>query len=203
MALEAARQTQIAIQPDAPFVEVKNLTLESTLQLSLFASIETIVEIHLNASKIKSTDVYEFEVLSATTGEKCNSIRLCKGQWATSTASYPNTPELYIAHDPFLLQNLRELNPDWSGKLKNLSLSSMGAIGRFDSSEDKNEHYFVDPEVLEDLINLPSVALLSQNLAAAYRISSIASIVVPAVKSTVSNGKFSTRMEFTVIFTLN
>ena len=192
MAVEAARQLQTSKKPGALFLELQHLNFESGLELLLFPNADTIVELHLNASQRASTDVYDFEILSVTTEEQCSSTRHCAGEFSWTTdpsASPPSLRNLNIDHNPFLVQQLQQLLPEPSVKLTDLKLGAGGATGAFDNPID--EYYFLEPDFLDYIISLTSSFLLSQNLVAACRISSITSVVVPVERSPVPKASFT------------
>ena len=180
MALEAARQLRTSGELNARSVRLFDIRFENPLPLEPLRTIDSTIEMHLHARQTKAINRCQFEILSIASDDRSSSTRHCSGnfEWTKCPPEVPHPANLEITHDPSLLQKSKILGQNLFAKLKVLEIGPEGSTGQFDGLADHQEHFCIDPLVLNSILQLPAVSVLERNLPTISRISSIESLAV-------------------------
>lgn len=196
MALEAARQISSNSGFDADSLRISNVQFEQQLPLSIFPGGDAGLEIQLIARHMDGSDKIAFDIFSQSPAVEDSWTRHCFGNIETQTIAKSSVLNLQeILHDQTLLDQARTLEYSVGVGLHNLKLSLKGSSGEFERGPDDVKNYAVHPSILNSILQLPPMSLLSQNLPAEYRLSSIASITVPVLPLGSDCGRFATRVK--------
>ena len=197
MALEATRQLRTSSDCDTSYIYLCEVAFEKSLDLALFSNTDTSVETHFNAHQVDESDIFRFEIFSATAKNENRSIRHCSGTlgWNTSTLEESAFTSFVVNHDSVLLEKSRVLGQDLSPSISALELSSEGSTGTFEKSIEYHENYCMDPVTLDTILHLPSISLQGRNLPAIHRVLSIRSIkVCLAETQNLRHGRFAIKI---------
>jgi hypothetical protein len=190
MALEAARQLQILAQHNGSCLQLSEVILEHDFSLSYFKNNESAIELHLNASQI-DTDSFKFVITSWPTDESSSPIRHCSGILGWTNAQNPIAKPIDngITHDPVLLQRAEMAGMNLTEHISGLRVSSRGQTGSFDASK-RLDGYWINPRILNDILDLPSISVLGLKLPLLTRLASIRSVLAHTKASNSDSGLF-------------
>lgn len=115
-----------------------------------------------------------------------------KTQIAVESSAF-NLSDQY--HDQALMNLAQTLEPTISKSLSNLRLNSKGSSGRFKRKIANSESHAVDPLILNSILRLSPMSVVSQNILAEYRLSTLASLTISTPSHPSSYEHFATRVK--------
>ena len=197
MALEAASQLQTTFDEEASSLFLSDVSFIEDMPLSLFTSLDTIIELHLNARSIGEGSAFEFDITSFPTDESSPPTCHCKGKfgWNKDPCKASKITDFAVEHDPFLLERMYLLNSIDMGYFGGLKVSYKGSTGTFESSEELPD-FKLHPLVLESVLRMPSISALGSTLPLISKLSSIGLATFPTALDDVNSGLFAVKCDY-------
>ena len=197
MALEAASQMQIVRNSEATSLSLSDILFLDDMQLSLFTSPDTIIELHLNARSIGDGSTFEFDITSFATDESSLPVRHCIGKfaWSESPCKPPRLEDLAVEHNPLLLENMHLVCQSDIDCLKSIRVGSEASKGTFGFPEEPFPDFTIHPLVLNAVLQMPSISALTSILPSITRLSSIGLGVFPTRLPQFHSGLFAVQTD--------
>ena len=205
MASEANRQLSILHEWGSSSLTVHEFSFNKPLPMSDFKAADARLELQLVSSQNSDDSrIYSFDIFAATPGSEETWVRHCSGKFGRpfSISMIFLLPLLVIDHDHSLLVTALAHYPGINDYLTILKINQSGSVGKFSSSLNKVENYFIDPLILKAILDLPPISLLRSRLPARYRLSKIGSTTISGKTHESDEGNFAiaiqSRFDYTI-----
>ena len=196
LALEAARQLSDTRCSNSDSFGLSKVILERQLPLSIFSDAETAVEGQLIAREMDSPNTFAFDIFFETLAEGESWARHCSGNLEIQTVVEPLIlSSSDLSQDQALTDQAQILEPSVGEKFSNLSLSSEGSTGEFESKIRDVGNLAADPLALNSILRLVPMSVTNQKHLAEWRLASIASLTVCARPYQSSSEHFAIRVK--------